>query len=145
MAYLLNYINLQRIAQARWIRACQRFAILAARCHGGRNNCGPPLEERHLLRGHAVHFRCRREDVAGLRIDLMSSLRGVAGFEELWARRTTIEVAGEPIDLLALEDLVRAKKTQRDKDWPMIRRLVEQSYFAHSRSATPENVSITSH
>jgi hypothetical protein len=45
----------------------------------------PPLEERHLLRGHAVHFRCRREDVAGLRIDLMSSLRGVAGFEELWA------------------------------------------------------------
>jgi len=25
----------------------------------------PPLEERHLLRGHAVHLRCRREDVAG--------------------------------------------------------------------------------
>ena len=100
----------------------------------------PPLEARHLLRGHAVHLRCRREDVAGLRIDLMSSLRGVAGFEELWARRTTIEVAGEPIDLLAMEDLVRAKKTQRDKDWPMIRRLVEQSYFRHSRSATEELV-----
>jgi hypothetical protein len=89
----------------------------------------PPLEERHLLRGHAVHFRCRREDVAGLRIDLMSCLRGVAGFEELWVRRTTIEVAGEPIDLLALEDLVRMKKTQRDKNWPMIRRLVEQIFF----------------
>lgn len=98
----------------------------------------PPLEERHLLRGHAVHLRCRREDVAGLRIDLMSSLRGVAGFEELWVRRTTIEVAAEPIDLLAMEDLVRAKKTQRDKDWPMIRRLVEQSYFRHSASATQE-------
>jgi hypothetical protein len=100
----------------------------------------PPFEERHLLRGHAVHFRCRREDVAGLRIDLMSCLRGVAGFEELWARRTTIEVAGEPIDLLAMEDLVRAKKTQLDKDWPMIRRLVEQSYFAHSTNATQELV-----
>jgi hypothetical protein len=100
----------------------------------------PPLAEKHLLRGHAVHLRCRREDVAGLRIDLMSSLRGVAGFEELWARRTTIEVAGEPIDLLAMEDLVRAKKTQRDKDWPVIRRLVEQSYFGHSASATPELV-----
>ena len=62
----------------------------------------------------------------------MSSLRGVGGFEELWARRTTIEVAGEPVDLLAIEDLVRAKKTQRDKDWPMIRRLVEQSYFERS-------------
>jgi hypothetical protein len=100
----------------------------------------PPLEPRHLLRGHAVHLRCRREDVAGLRVDLMSSLRGVAGFEELWARRTTVEVAGEPIDLLAMEDLVRAKKTQRDKDWPMIRRLVEQSYFGHSGSAPQELV-----
>src|ERR1019366_9435630 len=63
----------------------------------------PPLEPRHLLRGHAVHLRSRREDVAGLRVDLMSSLRGVAGFEELWARRTTVEVAGEPIDLRSEE------------------------------------------
>jgi hypothetical protein len=70
----------------------------------------------------------------------MSSLRGVAGFEELWARRTTIEVAGEPIDLLAMEDLVRAKKTQRDKDWPMIQRLAEQSYFGHSTDATQDLV-----
>jgi hypothetical protein len=74
------------------------------------------------------------------RIDLMSSLRGVAGFEELWARRTTIEAAGEHIDLLAMEDLVRAKKTQRDKDWPMIRRLVEQSYFGRSTNVTRELV-----
>jgi hypothetical protein len=100
----------------------------------------PALEEWYLLRGHAVHLRCRREDVAGLRIDLMSSLRGVAGFEDLWARRTTIEVAGGPIELLSMEDLVRAKKTQRDKDWPMIRRLVEQSYFLGARSATPDQV-----
>jgi hypothetical protein len=89
----------------------------------------PPLEEKYLSRGHAVHLRCAREDVAGLRIDLMSSLRGAAVFDELWARRTTIEAAGEPVDLMAIEDLVCAKKTQRDKDWPMIRRLVEQHYF----------------
>jgi len=100
----------------------------------------PDFEERHLLRGHGVHFRCRRGDVAGLRIDLMASLRGVPGFEELWARRITIEVEGEPVDLLGMEDLVRAKKTQRDKDWPMIRRLVEQSYFGQSGSATQELV-----
>jgi len=50
----------------------------------------PAMEEGHLLRGHAVHFRCHREDVAGLRIDLKSSLRDVAGFEELWARRTSV-------------------------------------------------------
>jgi hypothetical protein len=89
----------------------------------------PPFEARHLLHGHAVHFRCTREDVAGLRIDIMTKLRGVAEFEDLWERRTTIEVEGEPLNLLAIEDLVQAKKTQRDKDWPMIQRLIEQSYF----------------
>jgi hypothetical protein len=31
--------------------------------------------------------------------------------------------------LLSLPDLVQAKKTQRDKDWPMLRRLVEAHYF----------------
>ena len=28
----------------------------------------PPFHVRHLMQGHAVHFRCRRPDVAGLRI-----------------------------------------------------------------------------
>jgi hypothetical protein len=90
----------------------------------------PPFGAKYLQHGHAVHFRCRREDVAGLRIDLMSVLRGVAAFEDLWNRRTTIQVAGDVVDLLALQDLVRAKKTQRDKDWLMLRRLMEHSYFS---------------
>ena len=98
----------------------------------------PPLEERYLSRGHAVHLRCAREDVAGLRIDLMSSLRGTAAFDELWTRRTTIEAAGESIDLMSIDDLVAAKKTQRDKDWPMIRRLVEQHYFRHLAEQTTQ-------
>jgi hypothetical protein len=70
----------------------------------------PPLEADYLHRGHAVHFRCGRADVAGLRIDLMSSLRGLPEFENLWERRTIIEVASEEVDLLGLEDLVKAKK-----------------------------------
>lgn len=90
----------------------------------------PPFRRELLLRGHAVHFRCQRADVNGLRIDVMSRMRGVAPFEELWERRTTIETGGETVDLLSLSDLVLAKKTQRDKDWPMIRRLVEQSFFS---------------
>jgi hypothetical protein len=92
------------------------------------------------LRGHAVHFRCAREDIAGLRIDIMTKLRGVADFEDLWARRTTIETEGESLDLLGIEDLVQAKKTQRDKDWPMIRRLMEQSYFR--RPADPSEAAV---
>jgi len=70
----------------------------------------------------------------------MSHLRGLPSFEELWKRRTTFEVAGERIDTLSLEDLVLAKKTQRDKDWPMIRRLVEQSYFTRASDPARESV-----
>jgi hypothetical protein len=99
----------------------------------------PPFDADLLARGHAVHFRCHRPDVDGLRIDVMAVLRGVAAFEELWERRTTIESEGEAVDLLGIEDLVDAKKTQRDKDWPMIRRLVEQSYFS-GEDAPPELV-----
>jgi hypothetical protein len=32
---------------------------------------------------------------------------------------------------MGLPDLVTAKKTQRDKDWPMVRRLMEAHYFEH--------------
>ncbi len=48
---------------------------------------------------------------------------------QLWQRRTTLEDAdGFVYELLGIEDLVKAKKTQRDKDWPMIRRLVDAHY-----------------
>ena len=90
----------------------------------------PTLDGALLERGHAVHFRCRRDEVTGLRIDVMPTLRGVDGFEPLWARRTTILVDGIEVDMLSMQDLVCAKKTQRDKDWPMIRRLLEQAYFS---------------
>lgn len=96
----------------------------------------PPLGAEQLEKGHAVHFRCQRADVDGLRIDLMSNYRGGPGFEELWNRRTIIEAEGEPVDLLAIEDLVQAKKTQRDKDWPMIRRLIDRSYLTRAESPT---------
>jgi hypothetical protein len=98
----------------------------------------PPFEAEFLSRGHAVHFRCQRDDVKGLRIDLMSVLRTGARFEDMWDRRTTIEIEGEPVDLMALEDLVNAKKTQRNKDWPMIGRLMERSYFTRDDVVTPE-------
>lgn len=35
---------------------------------------------------------------------------------------------------LSLPDLVTAKKTRRDKDWPMIARLVEADYAQHAQS-----------
>ncbi len=90
----------------------------------------PEFKAEYLQRGHAIHFRCRHPDVDGLRIDVMSKLRGCDPFEQLWERRTTIhdENSNSVYEVLAIEDLVCAKKTQRDKDWPMIRRLVESHY-----------------
>lgn len=43
--------------------------------------------------------------------------------------------------MLALSDLVLAKKTQRDKDWPMIRRLMEVHWFAFRDQPTDARVS----
>jgi hypothetical protein len=86
----------------------------------------PPFDAGFLSRGHAVHFRCQRDDVKGLCIDLMSVLRA------------TIEIEEQPVDLMALEDLVNAKKTERDEDWSMIRRLMERRCFTCDDTVTPE-------
>ena len=92
----------------------------------------PPFELKYLRRGHAIHFRCQHPEALRMRVDVMSKMRGVDSFAKLWRRRTTIELPdGTKCDLLSLPDLVQAKKTRRDKDWPMIRRLVEAHYFSH--------------
>ena len=41
---------------------------------------------------------------------------------------------------MSLPDLVQAKKTQRDKDWPMLRRLIEVNYFADRENPTHEQI-----
>ncbi len=100
----------------------------------------PPLELRYLELGLAVHFRCQHPKARGLRIDIMSRMRGVDEFSVLWARRTTLTLGRNTVDVLSMPDLVRAKKTQRDKDWPMISRLVQASYFAGRDHPTREQV-----
>lgn len=96
----------------------------------------PSFDVRYLERGHAVHFSIPDESAPPLRVDVMSRMRGVDAFPLLWERRTTIALptgGGDTevlVDVMALEDLVAAKKTQRDKDWPMLRRLVDASYAA---------------
>ena len=101
----------------------------------------PPFEAKYLLRGHAVHFRCRHPEADGMRIDVMSVMRAVDPFEELWHRRTTVEgPSGISLELLSLPDLVAAKKTQRYKDWPMIRRLIEANYVRNRENPTREQI-----
>lgn len=69
----------------------------------------------------------------------MAKMRGVAEFPDLWERRTTLQGEdGMIYELMSLSDLVQAKKTQCDKDWPMIRRLIEADRVACQGTPAPE-------
>lgn len=90
----------------------------------------PDLSEEVLLRGHACHFRFPKGDPKGFRIDILGKMREVDIFPALWDRRKEIEISGVgTIAVISLPDLIKSKKTQRDKDWPMIRRLIEADMF----------------
>ncbi|HVX59974.1 MAG TPA: hypothetical protein VHC19_05230 [Pirellulales bacterium] len=100
----------------------------------------PPFERAWLDLGLAVHFRCNHPEVEGMRVDVMSQMRGVEPFPALWQRRTTLDFGDDVLDVISLPDLVQAKKTQRAKDWPMIARLVEANYFQHQDQPSPEQI-----
>jgi hypothetical protein len=94
-----------------------------------------------LQRGHACHFRARAPGVEGIRIDVMSVMHRCDSFEVLWRRRRQLNLpALGRVNVLALPDLVQAKKTQRDKDWPMVRRLVEADYANRPRRPSATQV-----
>ncbi|MCX8038050.1 MAG: hypothetical protein N3D11_13550 [Candidatus Sumerlaeia bacterium] len=58
-----------------------------------------------------------------------------------WKRRAEVDLPEVGVvALLSLPDLVQAKKTQRDKDWPMIRRLVEVHYLQNRAGPNPRQV-----
>lgn len=98
----------------------------------------PGLSMEYLAKGHASHFRCRARGVAGLRVDVMGRLKGCEPFSRLWLRRSRVRVPGAgSIDIISLADLVESKKTQCDKDWLMLTRLVENDVFINNgRGAT---------
>lgn len=101
----------------------------------------PPFELKYLRKGHAIHFRCHHPEAAGMRVDVMTTMRGVDSFAKLWGRRTTMSIdEGTTCELMSLPDLVQAKKTQRDKDWPMLRRLVEVNYFANREHPNAQQI-----
>lgn len=102
----------------------------------------PALTEEALKRGHACHFRCHAHDVAGMRIDIMNKMRGCPDFEVLWKRRAIVKLPeiGD-VGLLSLPDLVQSKKTQREKDWPMIRRLIETDINQGIEKADKQRIS----
>ncbi|MBI3880838.1 MAG: hypothetical protein HY301_12370 [Verrucomicrobia bacterium] len=101
----------------------------------------PKFDPAALARGHAVHFRCSAPGVEGLRVDLMTRHRCLPEFSVMWERRTQVgEESDIAFDIMAVEDLVQAKKTQREKDWPMISALVSAHYLAFASDASPQRI-----
>lgn len=101
----------------------------------------PDLSIEYLAKGHASHFRCRARGVAGLRVDVMGRLKGCEPFNRLWVRRSRVRVPGAgSVDIISLADLVDSKKTQRDKDWLMLTRLVENDVFISNGRGNPSKV-----
>ena len=59
----------------------------------------------------------------------------------VWVRRVELDLADVGrVSVMALADLVRSKKTQRDKDWPMVRRLVEADFHRWGADPSPDQV-----
>lgn len=120
--------NLKRLNQA--------LVDLQARCIAV-----PPYDRKFWDRGHAIHFRCEHPDVKGIRLDIMTRMRGCDPFEQLWQRRLTVQDDdGMVYEILGIEDLVKAKKTQRDKYWPMIQRLVDAHYDEFHAGPTEDQI-----
>lgn len=101
----------------------------------------PSLDADYLERGHACHFICGAKEINGLRVDIIAKLRGCDSFEKLWKHRKVVKIKNTAvIDIIGLEDLLRSKKTQRDKDWFMLKRLVENDVIMHKGKPTQEKI-----
>jgi hypothetical protein len=124
LALLAEPANIARLRGALRDLAAERIAV-------------PPFDPALFDRGHAIHFRCQAPDVKGLRLDLMSRLRLLDGFDLLWERRTTFaDEEGNEFNLLSVPDLVRSKKTARNRDWPVIELLV--NIHIHENASSPQ-------
>ena len=98
----------------------------ALKALNARNIYVPQLKKEFLEKGHACHFRCHAQPVKNIRIDILSLLRGCGNFATLWQNRFTVKFPNKKtVEVIGLADLVRSKKTQRDKDWLMLNRLIE--------------------
>ena len=95
----------------------------------------PALDLEPLERGHIAHVACQRE--GGLRLDICTRPPRVPDTEALWERAKHFHLPDGDVPVLSLQDLVATKKTQRDKDWAIIGRLVEVDMSAHTSQVTP--------
>ncbi len=76
LAVLASPANLSRLRRALGDLEASVIAVL-------------PFEAKYLRRGHAVHFRCQHPEALGMRVDVVTRMRGVDSFSRLWSRRNS--------------------------------------------------------
>lgn len=120
--------NLARLSDALRELKAERIAV-------------PSFSKEYLEKGHSIHFRCKIPEAKDLRVDVMSKLRAMPDFETLYDRREEVQLStGEKVAIMGRLDLIQAKKTQRDKDWPVISRLAELHYLQHRQQPTADRL-----
>jgi hypothetical protein len=87
----------------------------------------PPLELRHLKRGHGIHFALPHGDET-YHIDLLGKPPRVSSFKDAWRDATRVNWRGLPIRIMDVRRLVDTKKTDREHDYLSIQRLAELVY-----------------
>lgn len=71
----------------------------------------------------------------------MTRLRDLSDFDALWERRTVFtDDLGMQYHFLSIPNLVQAKKTQRQKDWPVIELLGANHYRENGVPPMPERI-----
>jgi hypothetical protein len=87
----------------------------------------PPLELRHLKRGHGIHFVLPYGN-GSFYLDLLGKPPRVGSFADAWRDATVVNWRGLGIRILDVRRLVDTKKTNRDQDYIVIQRLSELVY-----------------
>jgi hypothetical protein len=75
----------------------------------------PPMVWSHLDRGHAIHFRCHHPDASGIRLYVMTKMRGCGDFELLWeqaAERAADQAYWRPL----VKELEAMRFAKRNRD-----------------------------
>jgi hypothetical protein len=102
------------------VRALVRaLAGLGARVH----KLTPPLRLSTVRRGHGFHFIVPQRGEGDLYLDVMGRPPRVGGFARAWARAELMGTPWGRLRVVAVEDLVELKKTNRPGDYEVISRL----------------------
>ena len=84
----------------------------------------PPLELRHVKRGHGVHFTVPHGNET-FYLDLLGKPPRVGSFAAAWRDATCVSWRGLSVHIVDPRRLVDTKKTNRDQDYIAIQRLAE--------------------